>query len=64
MVVTQCFVDYRDLDDKLQDMLYEFLDERGINDELAVFLYMRKKDRMEYMRWLTNIKTFIEKKVK
>lgn len=57
---------FEDLDDKLQDMLYEFLDERGINDELAVFLheYMRKKDRMEYMKWLTNIKTFIEKKVK
>lgn len=54
----------RDLDDELQDSLYDFLEARGIDDKLAEFLhmYMRNKDRNEYLRWMENMKTFIQKK--
>lgn len=57
------FNDYRDLDEELQDALYEFLEARGVNDDLAVFLhdYMMNKDRIELIRWLGNLKSFIEK---
>lgn len=55
---------FRDLDDELQNSLYEFLEVRGINDELAVFLheYMKNKDKIEFIRWMETVKTFIEKK--
>lgn len=56
---------YRELDDELQDSLYEFLEARGINDELAAFLheYMKNKDKTEFIRWMGTVKTFIEKQV-
>ncbi|KAF3450955.1 hypothetical protein FNV43_RR07044 [Rhamnella rubrinervis] len=52
----------RELDDQLQDSLYEFLEARGISDELAVFLheYMRNKDKAEFIGWLGTLKSFIE----
>ncbi|XP_042491494.1 uncharacterized protein At2g39795, mitochondrial-like, partial [Macadamia integrifolia] len=55
--------DFKDLDDELQNAYHEFLEERGLNDELAVFLheYMVNKDKTELVRWLGNIKSFIEK---
>lgn len=54
----------RELDDALQDSLYDFLEARGINDELAVFLhdYMKNKGKMELIRWMGTVKSFIEKK--
>ncbi|KAI9076021.1 hypothetical protein K1719_042037 [Acacia pycnantha] len=55
---------FKELDDALQDSLYEFLEARGINDELAVFLheYMKNKNKMEVIRWMGSVKSFIEKK--
>ncbi|PON80986.1 Mitochondrial glycoprotein [Trema orientale] len=55
---------FKDLDDELQNSLYEFLEARGINDELAVFLhhYMKNKDRTEFIRWMETVKSFVEKK--
>ncbi|KAJ4953462.1 hypothetical protein NE237_030294 [Protea cynaroides] len=55
--------DFKDLDDELQNAYQEFLEERGVNDELAVFLhgYMVNKDRTEFIRWLGNVRSFIEK---
>lgn len=55
---------FKELDDALQDSLYEFLETRGINDELAVFLheYMKNKNKMELIRWMGSVKSFIEKK--
>ncbi|XP_059644360.1 uncharacterized protein At2g39795, mitochondrial [Cornus florida] len=52
------------LDDELQDSLYEFLETRGINDELCTFLheYMKNKDKTEFIRWMGTVKSFIEKK--
>ncbi|KAJ0075774.1 hypothetical protein Patl1_34704 [Pistacia atlantica] len=55
--------EFKALDDELQDSLYEFLEERGINEQLAVFLheYMRNKDRIEVIRWMQTVKSYIEK---
>ncbi|CAL5444189.1 unnamed protein product [Camellia sinensis] len=55
---------FKELDDELQDLLYDFLEARGINDDLAVFLhgYMNNKDKTEFIRWMGTVKTFIEKK--
>ncbi|KAI3455255.1 hypothetical protein Pfo_011918 [Paulownia fortunei] len=55
---------FKELDDELQDSLYDFLEARGIDDKLAEFLhlYMRNKDKNEYLRWMENVKSFIQKK--
>ncbi|KAK7381530.1 hypothetical protein VNO80_00075 [Phaseolus coccineus] len=56
--------EFTELDDALQDSLYDFLEVRGINDELAVFLhqYMKRKDKTEFVRWMERVKSFIERK--
>lgn len=56
--------EFKELDDELQDSVYEFLEERGINDELATFLheYMANKDKTEFIKWLGTVKSFVEKK--
>ncbi|KAL1551328.1 hypothetical protein AAHA92_19187 [Salvia divinorum] len=55
---------FKELDDELQDSLYDFLEARGIDDKLAEFLhsYMRYKDKNEYLRWMESMKTYIQKK--
>lgn len=55
---------FRELDDDLQDSLYDFLEARGIDDKLTEFLhkYMRSKDKNEYLRWMDSLKTYIQKK--
>ncbi|KZV22608.1 hypothetical protein F511_02625 [Dorcoceras hygrometricum] len=52
---------FKELDDELQDSLYDFLEARGINDDLAVFLhqYIMNKDKTEYIRWLEKVKSFV-----
>ncbi|GAU42596.1 hypothetical protein TSUD_49450, partial [Trifolium subterraneum] len=44
----------RELDDVLQESLYDFLEARGINDELAKYLhqYMKHKDKTELIGWM------------
>ncbi|KAJ4718609.1 putative Mitochondrial glycoprotein family protein [Melia azedarach] len=56
--------EFKELDDELQDSLYEFLEERGINEELAVFLhgYMKNKDKTEFIKWMQTVKSYIEQK--
>ncbi|XP_027344870.1 uncharacterized protein At2g39795, mitochondrial-like [Abrus precatorius] len=56
--------EFRELDDDLQDSLYDFLEVRGINDALAIFLhqYMKHKDKAEFVRWMERVKSFIERK--
>ncbi|KAK1306575.1 Uncharacterized protein QJS10_CPA10g00059 [Acorus calamus] len=53
---------FSDLDEKLQDSLYRYLEERGVQSSLFEFLreYMTNKDEREYLHWLKNIKGFIE----
>lgn len=43
-----------ELDAELQQMFYQYLEERGIDDELAAFLpeYMDQKEQREYVKWL------------
>ena len=55
---------YRELDDKLQMSLYDFLEAISINEEMTVFLheYMKNKDKTEYIRWMGTVKSYIEKK--
>ncbi|CAL9162560.1 unnamed protein product [Musa hybrid cultivar] len=55
--------DFKELDEEMQDTLLEYLEERGVNDELAGFLhgYMANKDRTELVRWLRNIETYVKK---
>ncbi|XP_022144809.1 uncharacterized protein At2g39795, mitochondrial [Momordica charantia] len=54
--------EFKELDDDLQNSLYEYLEARGVDDELAVFLhkYMNNKDKTEFIRWMETVKSFIE----
>ncbi|KAI3990684.1 hypothetical protein MKX01_022984 [Papaver californicum] len=56
------FLSFVDFDVELQSSLQEFLEARGVNEELADFLheYMMNKDKTEFIRWMGNIKSFIE----
>ncbi|KAK1427218.1 hypothetical protein QVD17_15901 [Tagetes erecta] len=55
---------FNDLDDELQTSLYDFLEARGIDDELAVFLHkcMQHKSKNEYIRWMGSIESFVARK--
>ncbi|CAN0862170.1 Uncharacterized protein At2g39795, mitochondrial [Linum grandiflorum] len=55
--------DFKELDDELQDSLYDLLEERGIGDEIAVFLheYVTNKGKTEYIRWMDTVKSYMEK---
>lgn len=55
--------DFRKLNKVLQKRLREYLEARGVNDELSFFLhdYMLNKDRIELIQWLGKVKSFIEK---
>ncbi|KAL8404563.1 hypothetical protein RB594_009424 [Gaeumannomyces avenae] len=50
------------LDEQLQVQLEQYLNERGVNSALAVFVpdYMDFKEQREYLTWLKNIKGFVE----
>ncbi|KAL1809752.1 hypothetical protein ACET3Z_026742 [Daucus carota] len=52
---------FKDVDDSLQDSLYDYLETRGINDDLAGFLhaYIKNKDKSEFIRWMGNVSDFI-----
>ncbi|KAL9226739.1 hypothetical protein vseg_002513 [Gypsophila vaccaria] len=47
---------------KLRKALHEYLEARGVNDDLSFFLHhlMVNKDRSEFLRWLGKLKTFVE----
>ncbi|TVY15668.1 Mitochondrial acidic protein MAM33 [Lachnellula arida] len=53
---------FANLDENLQAMMERYLDERGINAALAVFVpdYIDMKEQKEYLRWLSNVKDFVE----
>lgn len=50
------------LDEDLQVLMERFLEERGITQALAVFVpdYVDVKEQREYLRWLNNVKGFID----
>ncbi|KAM0667410.1 hypothetical protein ACQRIU_003275 [Beauveria bassiana] len=50
------------LDEDLQVLIERYLEERGITQALAVFVpdYVDLKEQNEYLRWLGNVKGFID----
>lgn len=53
---------FGNLDEDLQVLFERYLDERGINTALAIFVpdYIDMKEQKEYLRWLENVKGFVE----
>ncbi|KAK8954991.1 hypothetical protein KSP39_PZI002356 [Platanthera zijinensis] len=54
---------FKELDDELQAALRSYLEERGVNDDLAEFLheYMENKDKTEVIRWMKNVEAYVMK---
>lgn len=54
--------DFSDLDENLQKAFHKYLEMRGIKPSTTNFLheYMIDKDGREYLKWLQNIKMFIQ----
>lgn len=52
---------FANLDEDLQVLMERYLDERGINTALAIFVpdYIDMKEQKEYLRWLSNVKDFV-----
>ncbi|KAF1946570.1 regulatory protein-like protein suaprga1 [Clathrospora elynae] len=52
---------FNNLDEDLQLLLEKYLEERGINTRLALFIpdYIDQKEQKEYIRWLNNVKSFV-----
>lgn len=50
------------LDEDLQVLMERYLEERGVNQALAIFVpeYMDQKEQTEYQAWLKNVKGFID----
>ncbi|KAI9868341.1 MAG: hypothetical protein M1813_005784 [Trichoglossum hirsutum] len=53
---------FGNLDEDLQVLLERYLDERGVNTALALFIpdYIDHKEQREYVSWLSNVKKFLE----
>ncbi|CCU75819.1 regulatory protein SUAPRGA1 [Blumeria hordei DH14] len=53
---------FGNLDEDLQVLFERYLDERGINSALALFVpdYIDAKEQKEYVRWLENVKKFVK----
>ncbi|EJC98272.1 mitochondrial glyco protein [Fomitiporia mediterranea MF3/22] len=53
---------FENLDAGVQDEFEKYLDERGINESMALFIpdYAEYKEQTEYVRWLESIKKFVE----
>ncbi|XVE52610.1 hypothetical protein DITRI_Ditri02bG0135600 [Diplodiscus trichospermus] len=54
--------DFHDLDENLQKAFHKYLEIRGIKPSTTNYLheYMINKDSREYLRWLKNLKKFVE----
>lgn len=50
------------LDEDLQVLVEQYLEERGIGENLAAFVpdYVDFKEQREYSRWLKNVKAFVD----
>ena len=53
---------FSNLDESLQAEFEGFLEERGIDSGLALFCVdlVEYKEQREYMRWLDQVKSFVE----
>jgi complement component 1 Q subcomponent-binding protein, mitochondrial len=54
---------WQQLDEDLQVLMERYLEERGINTALAMFIpdYAELKEQKEYISWLKNLKSFVDK---
>lgn len=54
---------WQQLDEDLQLLMERYLEERGINTALALFVpdYAELKEQKEYISWLKNLKAFVDK---
>ena len=52
---------FSNLDEDLQILLEKYLEERGINTRLALFIpdYIDHKEQKEYIKWLNSVKNFV-----
>lgn len=50
------------LDEDLQVLIERFLEERGVTQAMAAFVpdYVDAKEQAEYLRWLNNVKAFVD----
>jgi complement component 1 Q subcomponent-binding protein len=53
---------FSNLDEDLQILMEKFLEERGINTSLALFIpdYVDYKEAREYEAWLNGLKDFVD----
>ncbi|KAI9883235.1 MAG: hypothetical protein M1823_004994 [Watsoniomyces obsoletus] len=53
---------FANLDEDLQVLFERYLDERGVNTALALFVpdYVDYKEQKEYLRWLADVKSFVD----
>ncbi|MCJ1351710.1 MAG: hypothetical protein MMC33_001694 [Icmadophila ericetorum] len=53
---------FGNLDQDLQVLLERYLDERGVNTALALWIpdYIDFKEQREYLNWLSNVKSFVD----
>ncbi|OJD14425.1 hypothetical protein AJ78_05226 [Emergomyces pasteurianus Ep9510] len=53
---------FGNLDEDLQTLMEQYLEERGVDNALAVFVpeFIEFKEQQEYVRWLRSLKNFIE----
>lgn len=53
---------FQQLDEEVQSLLEQYLDVRGINTALALFVpeYIDVKEQREYLGWLGRVKEFVE----
>ncbi|TKA24210.1 hypothetical protein B0A50_05974 [Salinomyces thailandicus] len=53
---------FQQLDEEVQSLLEQYLDVRGINTALALFVpeYIDVKEQKEYLGWLNRVKAFVE----
>jgi complement component 1 Q subcomponent-binding protein, mitochondrial len=53
---------WQQLDEDLQLLMERYLEERGINTALAIFIpdYAELKEQKEYISWLKNLKSFVD----
>jgi complement component 1 Q subcomponent-binding protein, mitochondrial len=53
---------FEQLDEEVQGMLESYLDARGINTYLALFIpdYIDVKEQKEYVAWLERVKGFMD----
>jgi len=55
---------FQDLDEKLQDTFYSYLEARKIDDDLSFFVQSHavEKERVEYIHWLKSVAEFVNTK--